>query len=215
MGILILNDGGYIINFKSTLKCEKYLDMKNQFILDFINESGGKVKEYDLIKHIECEQPEFYNSLTYPLSLFKKHFYLFHQLYNLRNHLKDSGQSLDISSLEISLVALQTKSNNEIGEEIGETDALKAFYLDITNLQLSDQEVALMLSQFWEKYLALDKKSAAIRRLGLQDNKKLDLISIKSAYNKLAHSYHPDKGGDQAEFLEIQRAYEILKVWHI
>jgi|SRR3989344_3043123 len=33
---------------------------------------------------------------------------------------------------------------------------------------------------------------------------------VKKAYRSLAHKYHPDKGGDEARFKEINEAYQIL-----
>lgn len=33
---------------------------------------------------------------------------------------------------------------------------------------------------------------------------------IKQAYRKLAHKYHPDKGGDEQKFKEINEAYQVL-----
>ena len=33
---------------------------------------------------------------------------------------------------------------------------------------------------------------------------------IRSAYKKLAMQHHPDRGGDQIRFQEIQEAYNVL-----
>ncbi len=44
--------------------------------------------------------------------------------------------------------------------------------------------------------------------LGVAQNATKD--DIKKAYRSLAHKYHPDKGGDEARFKEINEAYQIL-----
>jgi len=44
--------------------------------------------------------------------------------------------------------------------------------------------------------------------LGISKNASSE--EIKKAYRKLAHQYHPDKGGDEKKFKEINEAYQIL-----
>ncbi|MBI4225218.1 MAG: molecular chaperone DnaJ [Candidatus Sungbacteria bacterium] len=46
------------------------------------------------------------------------------------------------------------------------------------------------------------------KTLGIARNATKD--EIKKAYRKLAHQYHPDKGGNEAQFKEISEAYQIL-----
>ncbi|XOB41855.1 MAG: molecular chaperone DnaJ [Candidatus Nealsonbacteria bacterium] len=44
--------------------------------------------------------------------------------------------------------------------------------------------------------------------LGISRNASQD--EIKKAFRKLAHKYHPDKGGDEKKFKEINEAYQVL-----
>lgn len=44
--------------------------------------------------------------------------------------------------------------------------------------------------------------------LGVSKNASQD--DIKKAFRKLAHEHHPDKGGDQAKFKELNEAYQVL-----
>ena len=37
-----------------------------------------------------------------------------------------------------------------------------------------------------------------------------DADTIKKAFRKLARKYHPDAGGDETKFKEINEAYEVL-----
>ena len=44
--------------------------------------------------------------------------------------------------------------------------------------------------------------------LGIEKNASAE--DIKRAFHKLAHKYHPDKGGDERKFKEINEAYQVL-----
>lgn len=44
--------------------------------------------------------------------------------------------------------------------------------------------------------------------LGIEKNASKE--DIKKAFRKLAHKYHPDKGGDEQKFKEINEAYQVL-----
>lgn len=37
-----------------------------------------------------------------------------------------------------------------------------------------------------------------------------DKDTVKKAFHKLAHIHHPDKGGDEAKFKQINEAYQFL-----
>jgi len=44
--------------------------------------------------------------------------------------------------------------------------------------------------------------------LGIERGASKD--DVKKAFRKLAHKYHPDKGGDEAKFKELNEAYQVL-----
>ena len=48
----------------------------------------------------------------------------------------------------------------------------------------------------------------------LEIDKSSNKNDIKRAYKKMAFKHHPDKGGDTKVMLEINAAWEILKIKH-
>jgi hypothetical protein len=179
--------------------------MKTNFILDYIKDNDGHTKEYELLNFIEEYHPDFFSPLGQRPSLFKQHFFLFNYLYKLNQQLQSQNAYLLISALEIRLCNINSESS-----EIGRTDALKAFYLNEENLKLSDEEITQMMQQFWEKYMALDKKADALKTLSLENEKELNKAVLKKRFNLLAKQHHPDKGGDKKSFIKIKQAYDEL-----
>jgi len=180
--------------------------MNNQFIIDYITSNGGVIKEYDLLRHIDKEQPQFFQSLGEKPSLYKRHFYCLHHLYLLRKSLAKYEQTIIISALEIRIIKNQSNTN-----EVGSLDHLADFYLNFENIKLSEKEVSEMLDQFWKKYSAIDQKSEALKVFGLAQNAIITKERIKQQYTKLVSVHHPDKGGEQEKFIQIKQAYNQLK----
>ncbi len=179
----------------------------NTPLLDYISAQSDGTQEYPLLKHLDENHPEFFEELGNKPSLFKKHFFLFHQLYLIKLELLENNQTLIISPLEIRLC-----QSSDAGKEMGETDALSGFYLNKKNLDLTEEEILQMQKKFWEKYLALDKKAEAIKILGLETYSELDQKTLKTRYSELAQKHHPDKGGDPTDFILIKQAYKDLKL---
>lgn len=178
----------------------------HQILLDFIHSQDGVTQEYPLLRYLDEHHSSFFDEIGSSPSLFKKHFYLFHQLHLLNQSLLEKGLRLIISPLEIRICGI-----SDAGQSISETDVLKDFYLNEENLNMSDEEVNLMQKKFWEKYLALDQKAEAIQILGLENVAELTISELKKKFNILAQEHHPDKGGDEESFIRIKEAYQTLK----
>ncbi|MBV1908907.1 MAG: DnaJ domain-containing protein [Kangiellaceae bacterium] len=179
--------------------------MKN-IIIDFIVNKGGTVSEYQLLSYLDNEQSGFFADLPLPVTLYRKHFYLFHCLYKLRSDLIVADLSLSISPLQISILPLQESITS-----LTEQDQLSEFYLNLKNLELNEEEVNEMLNKFWQRYLALDQQSESIKTLGLENEADLNLRKIKKRYTQLALKKHPDRGGHPSDFRKIKLAYQELK----
>ncbi|MCO7224847.1 DNA-J related domain-containing protein [Pleionea sp. CnH1-48] len=168
-------------------------------------EHSSPLSEYELFKQIAEHYSDFFAHLPDPDRLYEKHFWLFHQLYQLKHHLAGQ-QNLDITPLSIQLLPV-----NDAAQKVALYDPLADFYLDIENLYLSQEAVNAMQKKFWQRYLAIQNKAEAIQQLHLQDSAPLTLEKIKAAYKRLVHEHHPDKGGQRETFDKIHQAYNELK----
>jgi DnaJ-domain-containing protein 1 len=165
------------------------------------------MSEIALLRLLQERHPELPvgNRTGDSLSLFQSHFLLFHYLYRIQRQLweQQSGH-LQISPLCIQLLPYQPGRF-----DVAESDPLRDYYLDPTNLEsTSKADVDHMLADFWKRYLSPAGRAEALSALGLAD--PVDDEAIKRRYRKLAMEHHPDRGGNTEDLQAIHAAIRML-----
>lgn len=165
--------------------------------------------EYELLKLLQTECPELFPEQIFHDShdLFKAHFLLFHVLYRLDDELRRcSGYCVEIDVLNIRLHAQSAKDVAVPAKR----DSMREYYSDLGNLQqTSAKDVDNLLTAFWVKYYANERRTEALTVLGLCDPVEMDVITRR--YRELAMEYHPDRGGEQKQFQKLQEAMSVLR----
>jgi DnaJ-domain-containing protein 1 len=180
---------------------------QSETILDILQLQSGGVSEYSLMEQLaeqqQLQMPEEHGDL---LGLFRAHFLLFHSLYRLRDKLwQEQSGHLDIGPLTISLLPYNPSDSGLV-----QPDPLRSYYLDLTELdQTDDLRVAEMIAGFWNRLANPDQRQQALAELGLQD--PVDDDSIRQRYRQLAMQHHPDRGGDTSRFQSLGDAMSQLK----
>ena len=54
------------------------------------------------------------------------------------------------------------------------------------------------------------KEAASVFGVEKEKLKNMDRKALTRLYRRMAHEYHPDKGGDEEKFIELNRVYEGL-----
>ena len=177
------------------------------FIQSYLDENPDGVSEHELLNYLD--KHDFFDALNSEVSatllLFQKHFLLFHILYSINQQwVAEKQGSLSISPLLIQkLVYVEAKS------QIGSVNTLSEYYLDLSNLNNTNEDnVNDLLDQFWEKFLRNEKRGDALKALGLEE--PVTDKEIVMSYRKLVKTHHPDKGGDNETIQEINAAYAVL-----
>jgi hypothetical protein len=179
-------------------------------ILDILKDSTDKIGEYDIIRRLEQQGIAFpVDNDSYNVIMFKKHFMTMNALYHLQQDLFEDGYYLNISALDIAIEPLEEPSNEQSLLDSAE-HKLRDYYLDWQHFKTTGEaEINELLSGFWNKYHALDKQAEALEILELGSDASWE--HVKHTYRRLVTEHHPDKGGNDARFIEIRSAYEILR----
>ncbi len=177
------------------------LDLPDHLLLLLQEKPEGR-SEYELIQQLKRRHSTHVPNLplTDKLVLFRTHFLVFNALYLLRDRLWAEGSGhLQISPLHIQLLPYASAAAG-----LAEQDALREYYLDLSNLRDTDEDdVERLLASFWTRMQGSDEKRAALELFELDRSPQpltLELVSL----------HHPDRGGSTQRLQSINLAMEIL-----
>jgi len=171
-------------------------------LMQILEKSG-----YDLTR---CKADE-----SSEVKIFRKNFIVMNALYELNSDLSGSGYRLFISSLKIQLLV---DDEGLTAEDQATETALSKYYLDWDNYHGTGKaDVEALLKSFWESYknynqhlYGNDKRLDSLDVLGLESSASWK--DIQQAYRQLIKIYHPDKGGNSLKFIQVRKAFLILKL---
>lgn len=167
------------------------------------------VSEYKLMRYLqEPEQGIFRpDALAHPKTLFQSHFLLMHALYLLQQKWAAQRRALlRISALQIQKHPWPASSDQHLPDQL---DALASYYLNLNHLDTSEEDIAQLLNDFWQRMQRPEMEAQDIMTLAL--SRPIDLAKIKLHYRRLAMRHHPDRGGDEQIFRQVQAAYQRLR----
>lgn len=182
-------------------------------VLEILKTATDKIGEYDIIRRLEEQGMVFPgDNDSYNVAMFKKHFMTMNALYYLQQDLFEDGYYLNINALDITIEPLGRSTGQQSIIDAAEHN-LRDYYLDWCHFDnTSEDEIKELLSNFWQMYSAQDKQRDALATLDLTSDASWS--RVKRVYRRLVAEHHPDKGGNDARFIEIREAYEVLKYYY-
>lgn len=169
--------------------------------------------ELALIRSLQAPPWELIGEVSFrdPEKLYPVHFLLFHVLYRLRDQLAETGESLEISPLDIRLKPQSVVSGTGLPDQ---RDELRRFYLDPDQYRMPGDSIRRMMEDFWSGRPpvapARSELLEAARILGF-DRIPGDFASVKQQFRRSVMEVHPDRGGDTASVQELNQAFSALK----
>ncbi|MDH3353828.1 MAG: DnaJ domain-containing protein [Chromatiales bacterium] len=181
-------------------------------ILELLHQHPHGMSEYEIFKRLG--EHEGFSNIGHQgsLPLFQKHFMIMNGLYQLQQSLWDEEHlALDISPLKI-FIARPTTEGDAIHPAIAESIELRLYYLDWSNLvETTEEDVIALHQNFWDRLNYDEGRNTALATLDLDEG--ASSTEIRTRYKKLAAEHHPDRGGNRNQFIEIRKAYELLKTF--
>lgn len=182
-----------------------------QPLYELLQEHPQGLSEHKLISVLKKPDVAIFSAelnLSDSLCLFQTHFYLFNQLYRLKNQLRMS-QRADLA-IGVTNICLLPYTPGD--KALGESDSLAAYYLDWSNFDRTGKDdVNALLDDFWHRMSGVVSEKERYEALAvLELPHDASLQQIRRQYRILIHRYHPDKGGDVGKTRKLNAAYRKL-----
>lgn len=172
-----------------------------------------KLKEYEIISQWKQNKwlPE--NCLSNNLTLFRTHFFIFHQLFHFHKKLLTAQQGLlEIHALSIFYIERCPKPKQAKNCQISNTDHLMHYYLDWRPLFETTQAQIQSLMQFASVGISEPYRlQQAFQNFEIKPPTSTQ--EIKQKYRKLVMRHHPDKGGDVQAIQAVNADKALLMRW--
>ncbi|AWB67919.1 hypothetical protein C2869_16470 [Saccharobesus litoralis] len=180
----------------------------------------GEYQELNLIKQLQQAPYFMFTDLEFndSLQLFQVHFAIYNTLYRLADIWyadKRCQLLIELNRIHIQPFARQPVANEQKNAgPLAQQDPLRSYYLDWQNFcQTNRQDVEAMLTTFWQKFSAYliepTELHAAYQTLNCSNG--CDVVVAREQYKRLSLKYHPDKGGDNQKFQQINWAWGLIK----
>ncbi|PPI84769.1 molecular chaperone DnaJ [Marinobacter maroccanus] len=171
------------------------------------------MNELSLIKALQKPPWKLLGDVVFnePEKLYPVHFLLFHVLYRLRDQLSEAGESLTISPLIIRIEAQTVVSGEGVPDSV---DALRHFYLDLSQYRLPEEAIQQMMNDFWAgapgQAPAQSETREAAEALGFK-SVPTDFPTVKKRFRRAVMHAHPDRGGKTETIQHLNQAFAVLK----
>lgn len=184
-------------------------DVLERIILNRLEDFPEGLSEYALLKWLEsqAEGLPIERDDSDQLTLFRSHFILYHLLYRLQGRLHTERRG----SLSISPLCIRIEADSLSGVGLIEHDPLRAYYLDLAELERTTaDDVATLLDSFWRRLEAWHACRGALEVLGFIDEVP-EFAEVRRRYRQLCMRHHPDRGGDTTTLQTINEAMAQLE----
>ena len=178
-----------------------------------LRQARGGLSELELIRQLQSPPWELVGPVDYanPAALYPVHFLLFHVLYRLRDELSARGETVTITPLTISLTSDNVVAGTGLPDQ---EDPLRAFYLDLDQYQMPEQDILRMVDDFWSgrsgRRPAQNDAVEAAGVLGFQVLPE-DFTTVKQRFRRAVMQAHPDRGGDTEQVQRLNEAFAVLR----